>query len=149
MPSRITPAAFLIHAIHAPARGSVDNVPENSPTITSSAVMPSENTNRYTNPRNPLRVVATQVSTAANAGAPHGAATIPDVAPKTNTAGYDPPPSPATHSASRGGTEIGITSSIASATPSRRFPITSRAQGLALTVPKSEPESPATRPSSA
>src|SRR2546430_3362120 len=65
MPSRIAPAAFLIHAIHAPARGNVDRVPENSPTTTSSAVMPSEKTNRYVKPNTPLRVVATQVSTAA------------------------------------------------------------------------------------
>src|SRR2546429_5924874 len=128
--SNTTPEPFFTHAIHAPARGSVDNVPENRPTITSSAVMPSENTNRYTNPRNPLRVVATHVSTAANAGAPHGAATIPDVAPRRKTAGYDPPPSPAAHCASRGGTAIGITSSIASAKTSSRFPITGRAQGL-------------------
>src|SRR5213080_2437920 len=94
MPSRITPAAFLIHVIHAPARGSADSVPENNPTTTSRAVMPSENTKRYVNPSTPLRVVATQVSTAANAGAPHGAATIPDVAPSRNTAGYDPPATP-------------------------------------------------------
>src|SRR5205814_8357539 len=61
------------------------------------AVMPRENTNRYTNPNTPLRVVATHVSTAANAGAPHGAATTPDVAPSRKTAGYDPPPRPAAH----------------------------------------------------
>src|SRR6266853_1013368 len=74
MPSRITPAAFLIHTIHAPARGNVDRVPENSPTTTSSAVMPSEKTNRYVKPNTPLRVVATHVNTAANAGVQHGKA---------------------------------------------------------------------------
>src|SRR6059058_6496644 len=97
MPSKITPAAFLIRAIHAPARGSAASVPENNPTTTSRAVMPSENTKRYVNPSTPLRVVATHVSTAANAGAPHGAATIPEVAPSRKTAGYDPPPRPAAH----------------------------------------------------
>src|SRR6266566_9625150 len=94
MISRITPAALFVHAIHAPARGNVDSVPENSPTTTSSAVMPSEKTNRYVKPNTPLRVVATQVNTAAKTGAPHGAATIPDVAPRRKTAGYDPPESP-------------------------------------------------------
>src|SRR5256885_15819963 len=146
MPSRIAPAAFLIHAIHAPARGNVDRVPENSPTTTSSAVMPSEKTNRYVKPNTPLRVVATQVSTAANAGAPHGAATIPDVAPSKNTAGYDPPPRPDTHRIRRCGAEIGITSNMASANTSSRFPIANRAHGLALTDPKIEPVNPADRP---
>src|SRR5437764_15043074 len=91
MPSRITPAAFLIHAIHAPARGNVDRVPENSPTTTSSAVMPSEKTNRYVKPNTPLRVVATQVSTAANAGAPHADATIPEAALARTTPGHEHP----------------------------------------------------------
>src|SRR5207253_11125523 len=145
----MTPAAFLIHTIHAPALGSVAREPEKRPTITSSAVMPSENTNKYTNPRTPLRVVATQVSTAANAGAPHGAATTPDVAPSRNTAGYDPPPSPEAHCTTRDGTATGITSSMASAKKSSKFPIASRAQGLALTVPNSDPVSPATRPRTA
>src|SRR6266568_2462276 len=113
MISRITPAALFVHAIHAPVRGSAVTEPENSPTPTSSAVIPSENTNRYTNPRNPLRVVATQVSTAANAGAPHGAATIPDVAPRRKTAGYDPPDSPPTQPSRRCGAETAITSSMA------------------------------------
>src|SRR5207248_5215609 len=149
MPSRIAPAAFLIHAIHAPARGNVDRVPENSPTTTSSAVMPSEKTNRYVKPNTPLRVVATQVSTAANAGAPHGAATIPDVAPSRKTAGYDPPPNPAAHCVTRDGTATGNKSSMASAKKSSRFPITSRAQGLALTVPNNDPLSPAMSPSTA
>src|SRR5438105_15675094 len=149
MASNTTPAPFLIHAIHAPDRGSAVTVPENSPTPTSSAVMPSENTNRYTKPNNPLRVEATHVSTAANAGAPHGAATIPDVAPSRKTAGYDPPPSPAAHCTTRAGTTTGNTSSIASAKTSSRFPITSRAQGLALTLPNNDPLSPATSPSTA
>src|SRR6266516_85581 len=146
MISRITPAALFVHAIHAPARGSAVTEPENSPTPTSSAVIPSENTNRYTNPRKPLRVVATQVSTAANAGAPHGAATIPDVAPSRNTAGYDAPPSPEAHCATRDGTATGITSSMASAKTSSRFPIPRRAQGLPLTVPNSDPVSQAPSP---
>src|SRR6266567_3164747 len=101
MISRITPAALFVHAIHAPARGSVDSVPENSPTTTSSAVMPSEKTNRYVKPNTPLRVVATQVNTAAKTGAPHGAATIPDVAPRRKTAGYDPPESHPPHPPTR------------------------------------------------
>src|SRR5436309_4521772 len=146
MPSSTTPDDFFTHTIQLPARGSAVAAPENNPTTTSSAVIPSENTNRYTNPSTPLRVVATQVSTAANAGAPHGAATIPDVAPSKNTAGYDPPPRPDTHRIRRCGAEIGITSSMASANTSSRFPIANRAHGLALTVPKSEPESPAKRP---
>src|SRR5437870_769524 len=79
MPSSTTPESFFTHTIQLPARGSAVTLPENSPTTTSSAVMPSENTNRYTNPNTPLRVVATHVSTAANAGAPHGAATTPEV----------------------------------------------------------------------
>src|SRR5207248_862680 len=79
MPSSTTPESFFTHTIQLPARGSAVTLPENSPTTTSSAVMPRENTNRYTNPNTPLRVVATHVSTAANAGAPHGAATPRDV----------------------------------------------------------------------
>src|SRR5437870_6218183 len=149
MPSNTTPEPFLTQASHAPARGRAVTVPLNSPTPTSSAVMPSENTNKYTNPRSPLRVVATQVSTAANAGAPHGAATMPEVAPSRKTAGYDPPPNPAARCTSRGGTETGNTSSMASANTSSRFPTTRRAQGLALTVPNSDPVSPATRPRTA
>src|SRR2546427_480275 len=73
MPSSTAPESLFTHAIQLPARGSPVTVPENSPTTTSSAVMPSENTKRYTNPNTPLRVVATQVSTAAKAGAPRGA----------------------------------------------------------------------------
>src|SRR5437879_13455809 len=95
MPSSTTPESFFTHTIQLPARGSAVTLPENSPTTTSSAVMPRENTNRYTNPNTPLRVVATHVSTAANAGAPHGAATTPDVAPSRRTDGDHPPPSPA------------------------------------------------------
>src|SRR4029077_8789847 len=146
MPSSTTPESFFTHTIQPPARGSAATVPENSPTATSSAVIPSENTNRYTKPNTPLRVVATQVNTAANAGAPHGAATIPDVAPSKKTAGYDPPPRPDTQRIRRCGAEIGITSSMASANTSSRFPIANRAHGLALTVPNSDPDSPAMRP---
>src|SRR5216117_2399173 len=107
MPSSTAPESFFTHTIQLPARGSPVTVPENSPTTTSSAVMPSENTKRYTNPNTPLRVVATHVSTAAKAGAPHGAATIPDVAPSRKTAGYDPPPSPPAHWSNRCGAATG------------------------------------------
>src|SRR5438034_9056503 len=113
MPSNTTPEPFLTQASHAPARGSAVTAPLNSPTITSSAVIPSENTNKYTNPRTPLRVVATQVSTAAKAGAPQGAATMPEVAPSRNTAGYDPPPKLPAQRTRRSGAATGITSSIA------------------------------------
>src|SRR6058998_2324376 len=113
MPSSTAPESFFTHTIQLPARGSPVTVPENSPTTTSSAVMPSENTKRYVNPSTPLRVVATQVRIAANTGAPHGAATIPDVAPSRNTAGYDPPDNPPTHRSRRCGGETGITSSMA------------------------------------
>src|SRR2546428_2937529 len=146
MPSSTVPESFFTHTIQLPARGSPVTVPENSPTTTSSAVMPSENTNRYTNPNTPLRVVATQVSTAAKAVAPHGAPTIPDVAPIRKTAGYDPPPRPAAHRIKRCGAETGMTSNMASANTSSTVPIPNRAHGLALTVPKSDPESPAMRP---
>src|SRR5207245_1004125 len=146
MPSSTGPESFFTHTVQLPARGSPVTVPENSPTTTSSAVMPSENTNRYTNPNTPLPGVATQVSTAAKAGAPHGAATIPDVAPSRKTAGYDPPPRPAAHRIKRCGAETGMTSNMASANTSSTFPIANRAHGLALTVPKSDPESPAMRP---
>src|SRR2546425_9408815 len=146
MASNTAPAPFLIHAIHAPARGSAANEPENSPTTTGSAVMPSENTKRYTKPSTALRVVATQVSTAANAGAPHGAATMPEVAPSRNTPGYDPPVRRPAHCRRRCGADTGITSSIERPNTSSRFPITNRAHGLALTVPNSELVRPATRP---
>src|SRR6266566_9069585 len=46
MSSRTTPAALLIHTIHAPARGSAASAPEKNPTTTSRTDMPSENTNR-------------------------------------------------------------------------------------------------------
>src|SRR2546428_10836160 len=135
MPSRTVPESFFTHTIQLPARGSPVTVPENSPTTTSSAVMPSENTNRYTNPNTPLRVVATQVSTAAKAGAPHGAATIPDVAPSRKTAGDDPPPRPAAHRINRCGAETGMTSNKATAYTSSTSPIANRPHGHALTLP--------------
>ena len=94
-------------------------------------------------------MVATQVSTAAKAGAPQGAATMPDVAPRRNTAGYDPPPRVPAHAASRAGTGIGITSNSASAKTSSRLPIASRAQVLEPMVPNSDPVSPAISPSTA
>src|SRR5947199_442641 len=146
MPSNPTPEPFLTQASHAPARGSAVTAPLNSPTPTSSAVMPSENTNRYTNPKTPLRVVATQVSTAANAGAPHGAATIPDVAPSRNTPAYDPPVRRPAHCSNRCGADTANTSNMARPNTSSRFPIAKRAHGLALTVPNSEPVRPAMRP---
>src|SRR6267378_4638817 len=149
MSSRTTPAAFLIHDIHAPARGSAASAPEKNPTATSRADMPSENTNRYRNPSTALCVVATQVSTTANAGAPHGAATIPDVAPSRKTAGYDPPPKLPAHAARRVGMRIGITSSSARATTSSTLPLASRAHGLDPMVPNREPVSPAMRPRTA
>src|SRR5947199_10297124 len=93
MPSSTTPESFFTHTIQLPARGSALTLPEKSPSTTSSAVMPRENANRYTNPNTPLRVDATHVSTAANGGAPRGAATTPNVAPRRKTAGDDPPPS--------------------------------------------------------
>src|SRR2546427_9637738 len=89
-----------------------------------------------------LRVVAPQVSPAANAGAPHGAATMPDVAPSRNTPGYDPPVSRPAHCSRRCGADTGNTSSMARPNTSSRFPIAKRAQGLALTVPNSEPLGP-------
>src|SRR5712691_7676341 len=149
MSSRTTPAAFLIHDIHTPARGSAASAPEKKPTTTSSADMPSENTNRYRNPSTALRVVATQVSTAANAGAPHGAATNPEVAPRRKTAGYDPPPRLPAQAASFAGSRTGMTSSIASAKTSSRLPMMSRAQKLAPIVPNNDPVIPAIMPSSA
>src|SRR2546428_11257632 len=92
-----------------------------------------------------LRVVATHVSTAANAGAPHGAATIPEVAPSTNTPEYDPPVRRPAHCSRRCGADTGNTSSMARPNTSSRFPITNRAHGLAHTVPDNEPLSLETR----
>src|SRR2546428_13613089 len=96
MSSRTTPAAFLIQDIHAPARGSAASAPEKNPPTTSRADIPSEHTKGKRNPSTALRVVAPQESTAANAGAPHGAATTPALAPRRNTAEsgrrYHPPP---------------------------------------------------------
>src|SRR6266545_2678431 len=57
-------------------------------------------------PRTALWVVATQVSTTAKAGAPHGAATMPEVAPNKSTAGYEPPPRLPAHAARRAGTRL-------------------------------------------
>jgi hypothetical protein len=93
--------------------------------------------------------VATQVSTAAKAGAPHGAATIPDVAPSRNTAGYEPPPRLPAQPMRRVGMGTGTTSSSASPKTASNRAIPPSAQGLDATVPKSEPVSPATTPSSA
>src|SRR2546425_8143278 len=130
MAIRIAPAARFTHTIQTPALGRPASVPEETPTTASSAVMPSEKTKRYTNPSTPLRVAATQVSTAAKAGAPHGAATIPDVAPRRKTAGYDPPPRLPAHASRRRGAETGNTSSIARPNRSSRLPMTNRAHGF-------------------
>src|ERR1041384_215731 len=98
------------------------------------------------NPSNPLRVVATQVSTAANAGAPHGAATMPDVAPSSNTAGYDPPDNPLAQATSRCGAATGNTSSIASPHSNNRFATARSTQRFEAIVPNSEPVRPAISP---
>src|SRR5213594_1278161 len=72
------------------------------------------------NPSVALRVVATHVSTAANAGAPHGAATIPEVAPSRNTPEYDPPVRRPAHCSRRCGADTGNTSDeCAAAAPER------------------------------
>src|SRR5713101_4924969 len=149
MAIRIAPAARFTHTIQTPDLGRAARVPEEIPTTASSAVMPSEKTKRYTNPSTPLRVAATQVSTAANAGAPHGAATIPDIAPRRKTAGYDPPPRLPAHARSRRGADTGNTSSMARPNSSSRFPVANCTQGFDATVPKSDPESPASRPTRA
>src|SRR2546425_1155000 len=134
MSSRTTPATFLIHDIQAPARGSAASAPENTPTTTSSADMPSENTNRYRNPSTALRVVATQVRTAANAGAPQGAATSPDVAPSRNTAGEEPPPRRPPPAESRTGGRAGVTASNRGAETRRRVPLLSHGEIITLSV---------------
>src|SRR5690606_34325690 len=97
----ITAPTRFTHTIHCPLLGSADSVPALSPIATSSAVIPSEKTNRYVKPHTALRVAATQVSTAANAGAPHGAATSPDVAPSSSAAPGEPPPSLPAHCSTR------------------------------------------------
>ena len=152
MPSIKTPVTFFTQTIHTPALGNFVTDPDTSPTTTKSAVMPSEKTNRYMNPSKPLCVVETQVKTIAKAGAPHGAATIPDVAPSKKTAGYDtppflpPPPNFPAHATNRSGAAKGITSNITSPKRSNRFPMAKRAHTLAATVPNKDPVSPATNP---
>src|SRR5687768_15699934 len=79
------------HTIQAPARGSRASAPDDSPTTMSNVLIPSENTNRYRKPSPALWVTVTQVSTAANTGAPHGAATSPDMAPMMNAPENRPP----------------------------------------------------------
>ena len=95
----------------------------------------------------PAPVAATHVSTTAKAGAPHGAATTPDIAPITKTAPYEPPSVSLARWRSFLGTGTGITSSIAKAKRISRFPMAASAHGLALTVPKSWPVTPAMAPS--
>src|SRR6185436_13943611 len=123
MPSMISPPAFLAHTIHRPDRGSEASVPAERPTAISTAVMPSENTKRYRNPNVALRVPLTNVRTAAKAGAPHGAATRPDVAPIRNTDPADCPPNLDAQATSFAGADTGNTSSIARAARRSRLPI--------------------------
>src|SRR3990170_6108408 len=103
MATRSTPPARLIQRVHFPARGREARLPLNRPTATSSAVRPMEKTNRYRKPSTALPVVLTKVSTAANAGAPHGAATRPDVAPRANTPPTELPARRPAHGAKRAG----------------------------------------------
>src|SRR6185295_18280594 len=116
-----SPPTFLAHTIHRPDRGSAASVPAKSPTAISTAVIPIENTNRYRNPSPALRVPLTNVRTAAKAGAPHGAATSPDVAPIRNTDPGDRPPNFDAQATSLAGADTGKTSSIASAARSSRL----------------------------
>src|ERR1700682_4880608 len=78
-------------SIHLPAPGSAASPPLNKPTATSRAVRPSEKMNRYRKPSHALLVVLTKVRTAAKAGAPQGAATSPEVAPRANTPPIESP----------------------------------------------------------
>ena len=119
----ITPAAFLIHPVHRPAFGMAARNPEERPTAMSRAVIPSEKTKRYVNPHTGLApALPTQVSTAPNAGAPHGAATRPLVAPIRNTPPRLPPPKRLAQALTRSGAVKLTTSNIPSAKSSSRFP---------------------------
>src|SRR5438874_6121252 len=136
------------HTIHTPARGSRVNVPDESPTTTSSVHIPSENTNRYKKPNAALCVVDTQVSTAAITGAEHGAATSPESAPMTSAPEYRPAvPAVDARDRSEAGIRTGSTSSMASAATMSTFAIRKYNHGLVLTVPNSVPVSPANKPS--
>src|SRR5262249_234321 len=106
-PIRISPPPRLTHTIQRPGLGSAVTNPLTSPTPASKAVSPSENASRYTSPSGPLRVAPTKVRTAANAGAPHGAATSPDAAPIANAPPGERPPSAAAQLAMPAGTTSG------------------------------------------
>src|SRR5215471_4489583 len=100
------------------------------------------------NPSVALRVVDTQVSTAAITGAEQGAATSPDSAPMINAPEYRPAdPAVDARASNADGTRIGTTSSMASAARISTFAIRKYNHGLVLTVPNSVPVRPATSPS--
>src|SRR5438105_15914457 len=99
------------------------------------------------NPRTPLLVVLTHVSTAAMTGAEHGAATSPETAPITNAPERFPPcPADAALVSSHDGTRTGMTSSIASAAMISRLDIAKYSHGLVLTEPNNVPVRPANSP---
>src|SRR3954464_14587688 len=148
MAIRSTPPARFTTSSHGPDRGSAAIPPLTNPTTTSRPVNPSENTNKYRKPSQELPVVLTKVNTAAKAGAPHGAATRPEVAPRKNTPVTVPASMREIHAFSRAGTLMVKTSNRASPNTSSRLPIANRAQGLELTAPKRLPDSPASSPSS-
>src|ERR1051326_3722332 len=130
-----TPNPRLTHVIQVPALGSRASAPDDTPTSTSNAHIPSAKLKRYRKPTAPLCVVVTQVSTAAIAGAPHGAATSPDTAPITNTPPKLPTlPARAARSISHGGIGTGSTSNIVSAKMISRFAIAKYSHGLVLIV---------------
>ena len=124
-------------------------MPEKRPTTTSSAVIPSEKTNNEMKPHTAFCEAATQVSTTVKAGAPHGAATSPEVAPMRKAPPRESAPSRDAQATTRVGALIGITSSIASAAISSRLPKARYAQGFDEMVPNSVPVRPARRPSDA
>src|SRR5215204_1644179 len=114
----------LTQTIHAPAFGSREILPLNKPTTTSSAHIPREKLNRYTNPRAARWVVVTHVRTAAMTGAEQGAATRPDTAPITRAPDTRPAvPAVDALATSADGKRTGITSSIESAAMISRFAI--------------------------
>src|SRR5215213_11177342 len=138
---------FFTVTIHAPARGNRASEPLESPTITRSVDIPSENVSRYRKPSATLFVTVTQVSTAAITGAEQGAATSPDIAPIANAPENRPPvPADDARSSRAAGTGTGITSSIARAAITSRFAMAKYSHGLVLTVPNNVPVRPAKSP---
>ncbi len=118
----MTANARLTQSIHAPARGSRESAPDESPTATSSVHMPNENARRYTKPSVALPWLPTHVSIAAITGAPHGAATGPDTEPMMNAPPARPPvPAVAARACHDDGSLIGITSNIASEASTSTF----------------------------